>query len=112
MKLGTVSRFTAQHKACGARFSVLVTYCWEPGRRSAAGELLPQNFWRAEDGRTFELGNGTLRYACSCGAAREASSVRGIFNPGKKCSSKCQAATGHDCECSCAGKNHGAAFAA
>lgn len=36
--------------------------------------------------------------------------VRGVYNPGKECNAKCLAAIGHDCECRCGGKNHGAGF--
>jgi hypothetical protein len=115
MKIGTTTRFNGTHRkgplACGGRFSVLLTYCWEPGR-IRDGKAVEQNFWRAEDGREFEVGNGVIVYTCSCGRKRYAEPVRGRFNPGKLCNDKCQAATGHDCECSCGGKNHGAAHAA
>lgn len=30
------------------------------------------------------------------------------YRPQKKCAPKCMTATGHDCECSCMGANHGA----
>jgi len=45
-----------------------------------------------------------------CGRAIHANEIRGRYNPNKKCTARCLAATGHDCECSCAGKNHGASF--
>lgn len=109
MKINTESRFNGNHTkgptACGAKFSVLLTYLWTPGR--AGG----QNFWKAEDGREFEVGNGVIAYTCSCGAKRKAEPVRGRYVAEKKCSSKCLASIGHDCECSCGGKNHGAGAA-
>lgn len=118
MQAGTIRRFNGHHKkGCGAKFSTLAMYCWEPARR-ADDPRLSSTFWRAvhgsgHEGRVFEehCGYGLL-YACACGAARVALPVVGKLNPSKKCSDKCQAATGHDCECACGGKNHGAAHAA
>lgn len=37
--------------------------------------------------------------------------VRGTHNPGVPCDSRCTGARGNNCECSCGGKNHGAANA-
>lgn len=45
-----------------------------------------------------------------CGMARYAKSVRGKFSAKHVCSAKCMSSTGTLCECSCAGKNHGASF--
>lgn len=38
--------------------------------------------------------------------------VRGRTNPVIMCDARCEGATGHTCECSCGGKNHGAAHGA
>jgi hypothetical protein len=38
--------------------------------------------------------------------------VRGTFAEEKICDGRCMSATGTDCECSCRGRNHGAAHAA
>lgn len=59
------------------------------------------------EGRLFAWG------LCSrCGAAHP--SQRRIFYAKKPsmhvCNAKCMGAAGHDCECSCGGKNHGAGF--
>jgi hypothetical protein len=52
---------------------------------------------------------GALAIRCrGCGRAIAAAPVRGTYAPDKKCNAKCLASTGHDCECSCGGKNHGA----
>lgn len=59
------------------------------------------------------LENGTRApagFEC-CGRSWDFKAVRGRLNPEKQCSAKCQASVGHTCECSCGGKNHGAAHA-
>lgn len=33
--------------------------------------------------------------------------IAGTYKAGRKCDSRCTHAKGHDCECSCSGKNHG-----
>lgn len=67
---------------------------------------------------TFELVSGAVlreslatqgpRIDCACGHAFGLREVRGTYNPHKKCGARCLHATGHDCECACGGKNHGA----
>lgn len=44
---------------------------------------------------------------CHHGSTRWAA-VRGTYNAGVKCTARCIDARRADCECSCAGKNHGA----
>lgn len=62
----------------------------------------------SRDGITF----GPYLPTATCPAGHEmfGKPVRGTLNPEIKCNAKCQGATGHDCECACGGKNHGAAF--
>lgn len=36
--------------------------------------------------------------------------VQGVLRVDKGCNGRCEAATGPDCECSCAGRNHGGAY--
>lgn len=38
--------------------------------------------------------------------------IIGTFKPGIKCDARCQGAIGHDCECSCNGRNHGIGISA
>ncbi len=38
--------------------------------------------------------------------------VQGTYSDSKKCSMRCQNSIGPNCECLCAGKNHGAAYGA
>lgn len=39
----------------------------------------------------------------------ELAEVKGVFNADKTCNARCTNAVGADCECSCAGQQHGAA---
>jgi hypothetical protein len=43
----------------------------------------------------------------TCGRAGQPSIVRGHYRADIPCTAKCLAATGPDCQCSCAGRNHG-----
>jgi len=51
---------------------------------------------------------GNVVATCACGLVRVVRPVRGVFSAAHKCSAKCLSATGHDCQCECGGKNHGA----
>ena len=44
----------------------------------------------------------------ACHEPRAAKKVLGKYSAEHVCGAKCLAATGQQCECSCAGKNHGA----
>ncbi len=44
----------------------------------------------------------------ACGWQCGWTAVTGKTNPDHKCDARCTGATGHDCECACGGKNHGA----
>lgn len=46
--------------------------------------------------------------ACpKCGRLIYGNAIEGTYNPNVKCGAKCRNATGPNCECSCAGENHG-----
>ena len=56
---------------------------------------------------------GQIALVCPCcGMARSATPVRGVYSAKHKCNAKCMSSVGTVCECSCAGKNHGASHAA
>lgn len=56
---------------------------------------------------------GSLAVRCrECGTARRAKAVLGRYSAKKMCNTKCHASTGPLCECSCGGRNHGAAYTA
>lgn len=48
----------------------------------------------------------------TCGREIGGRDVKGTYIATKKCDPRCTGATGHNCECQCAGANHGAAYAA
>lgn len=67
----------------------------------------------ADDGSEYPSGSGRFPgplVRCDCGRLYELRRVHGKYRPDKKCSARCQSATGSSCECACAGKNHGAAY--
>lgn len=45
--------------------------------------------------------------SCGAGHCLEGRRVRGQHNASVPCDARCTGATGHQCECSCGGKNHG-----
>jgi hypothetical protein len=56
---------------------------------------------------------GSFCLTCrGCGHKRYAKMVKGIVNHAHKCNDKCMSSRGFSCECSCGGKNHGAAYSA
>ena len=101
MTFGDVIRFNNICNPCRQMFSTLVTVTKSPSKPWV---------YKSMDGTVYDDHNYKLLYTCRCGMKRLAKSVIGKYNSKKKCNQKCQAATGHNCECSCAGKNHGAAF--
>lgn len=46
----------------------------------------------------------------ACGRHMTAEQITGAFRADRKCDARCTNATGHNCECSCGGRNHGAAY--
>ena len=99
--------------SCGARFSTLATQV-----QFASGIIGPDAVEGSDRFVQFETSDRTfspsrnfseaLRYRCACGKWNAAKPVRGIVRPEKKCNALCLASSGHSCECSCGGKNHGA----
>ena len=102
MHLGDTFRFNAKGACCGTPFSVLASFV-----QADKGYA-----WESENGVRYACarnGDLALEYTCKCcGKLRYARSVLGKFNAHKKCSPKCQASIGFQCECQCGGKNHGA----
>lgn len=56
--------------------------------------------------------DSTAWLRCTCGHGRHLRKVQGKYRATIKCDGRCMAATGCNCECSCGGANHGAAYAA
>jgi hypothetical protein len=64
-------------------------------------------------GSVYTHERGSLVMDCrKCGAPKFAKQVRGVYSAKHVCSAKCMSSTGTVCECSCAGRNHGASHAA
>ncbi len=112
MRLGDAFRFNAKPckamsgtstGACGARFSVYAKFVQTVDPR---GSFIYS--WESTDGKIYDYVDYSLAFRCICGRRRLAQSVIGKYNAGKKCDGRCLAATGHQCECACGGKNHGA----
>lgn len=102
------TRYTTINKCqCGAFTSELVSddivreaqlaYAFPATRPAPAGAF-----------HIAKMGDFAL-WCRGCGKSRVAKPVRGRFNAAVACNAKCQSSHGHQCECSCGGKNHGAA---
>lgn len=63
---------------------------------------------RFDEGTTAPILNGVPLAAC-CGVLMTARAIKGVQNDAVACSAICVGAKGHSCECSCGGRNHGAA---
>jgi hypothetical protein len=71
-----------------------------------AERLTPPPGVRPYPGRT----EGTVHFTMtclSCGTKSAPVAVKGTHNPSKECNDVCQGATGPNCDCRCAGANHG-----
>lgn len=69
------------------------------------------NFADRELGALFlsPAGNWCIKCRC-CGKNCKATPVQGKISEKHVCNDRCMSSTGTLCECSCGGKNHGAAF--
>lgn len=103
------TRYIARCKKCNRTTSVLVEgYVADPKPFDVVNVGVVH---RTNNGWGNCIGQIAMLCPC-CGAARPAAPVRGMFSAKHVCSAKCMSSTGTTCECSCAGKNHGAAHAA
>ena len=97
-------RQIARCKRCKSAKSRLVT---RTTRVSYFGKFPPER-----DATSVDTVNGERpdhdAGPCSCGRPMYYLDVSGRVND-HACDARCLAATGHDCECSCGGLNHGAA---
>ncbi len=99
-----MSRYLAKCRACAC-----VTSGLSVGQDARRAKADPQ---RAGSVYTHDRTGSIVLDCRTCGEPRVAKLVRGTFSATHVCSAKCQASTGTVCECSCAGKNHGGAYAA
>jgi hypothetical protein len=103
------TRYIARCKACSKTTSALLD--GHPESPKPFDVIDVGHVHYTANGWTNCLGMIALVCPC-CGMARGAQAVRGKFSAKHVCAAKCMASTGTLCECSCAGKNHGAAHAA
>jgi hypothetical protein len=77
----------------------------------------PRAMYRCE--RVRDHANGRARHFSGspgtapcpeCGRVTFGTTIRGTYHKDALCNSLCVAATGPDCECNCAGANHGKAW--
>ena len=68
-------------------------------------------FEDADGFKHLSASGGTIDREC-CGRRFTLSPVQGRLAPAHKCDARCLNATGHNCECACGGKNHGAGHSA
>lgn len=102
------TRYIAKCKCCNAHTSELVT----PEMMRAAQMFDGWPKTQPEPAGRFRMA-GSPRLVCrGCGALVIAKAVAGQFGAKHICNEKCLSSTGHVCNCSCGGKNHGASFAA
>ena len=59
--------------------------------------------------KSLRFSNGSIDPPCpKCGSNNTRSEkIQGKFSPSQPCSARCTSALGADCECQCAGENHG-----
>lgn len=103
-----IVRQIAKCKRCKKAHSRMVVVLCETVERSDKIGFVSRRVWIE--------GNPAGRWDCGCspGAAYlggEYRNVDGTRNDDVKCDARCNEATGHKCECSCAGRNHGASHA-
>lgn len=69
-------------------------------------------FTREVAGGSFAAGSSeATKVSCpDCGMAVRLRRLNGKHNPDHVCDARCTNARGSNCECSCAGANHGAAW--
>lgn len=101
------TRYTTKPcRTCKAITSALVT-------RGAEVTHPTMGWVHATDVAGVFIANGEARIPCrSCGAIRVGRRVFGKVSERHACGARCMASKGFDCECSCGGANHGAAYSA
>ncbi len=94
-------RFVGKCK-CGLGASMLaVARCDYGGKEWIIGETIAHQHDRL---------SMTLRIPCPCSRVVLAREVAGVFSARHVCDAKCMASKGHQCECACGGRNHGASW--
>lgn len=101
--------YKCRNKACAK------TWAFDyPERRTVPigyGKTKTKVFRINERGREIEAGYDALMCPhCKSGKSSNFNLVRGVYSERHVCDTRCTEAKGHQCTCSCAGRNHGKAF--
>jgi hypothetical protein len=102
-------RYNGKCKVCGEKKSFLAIGWFECTRTNIFKGNISLMFQDAQ-GQALEANNGTVYFPHSnCRRAYIAlNPVFGTYSKEHECNEKCLSAIGHQCECQCGGKNHGA----
>lgn len=82
------------------------TSFWNPSVRKQVD--LYDVIWTTTDGRQYRGQQPPAEHCGRCTRLTAGNPVRGRYSAHKTCDARCIYARGADCECSCAGANHGA----
>jgi hypothetical protein len=93
----TQPTWTAQYARPTKRTWILNCKRCKAHRRVEAGEVVPM------------VNNAPHVICCTPDRQMDAKPLKGFFCAEVVCSAICTGAKGHQCDCSCAGKNHGSA---
>ena len=93
-------RYIAKCKGCNC-FTSALSEGWDARKQNPGAGIVYTNKM------------GFIVIQCrKCSGERYAKIVQGKFSAKHECSAKCLSSHGPTCECSCGGKNHGAAYEA
>ena len=75
--------------------TVVLLHCWQ----------------RCDSYQRLERFDSAAQQRCdTCGCVRRVIRIQGTLNPSRKCTASCKRGKSGDCDCSCAGANHGIAY--
>jgi hypothetical protein len=104
-------RYNGKCKGCGQKKSFLAIGWFECARTNIYKGTYSIMFQDAQ-GQQLEANNGTVYSPHKCSSSPRnfirLEPVFGAYSKDYECNDKCLSAIGHDCECQCGGKNHGA----
>ena len=95
--------FADEHEQPGAETSAALYRC-----RHCEQTTKRPHIWRQTFKRTHAGQQPPISPCRTCQRPTTGQTVRGRFSAGHRCDARCIYAKGPECECSCAGANHGA----
>lgn len=108
-KCGFTRRVEYNKKTTRDVYRALHTEIW----REENGKRIPYGAWvtACGGGKPTEYGGDPLGLCPWCGESMGHGIIYGTYNSEVECDARCTGAHGHNCECSCGGKNHGMKWA-